>query len=598
MYLHRLVVVAALVLVGLVVPTPASAAVTPLTVSPTQPLRDQAFTIKGKVTPTIARTVRLQRYLGGRWTTARTTRTRSSGRYSFSFTSGASSLTLRTYVPKVKVRGRTYASQKSAKRVVRLAPTSTFLSVAARSGHRVEATVTSAVGARPRTVRVQHLAGDQWADVAKGTESASGRTVLDFDAPDPGTRRYRAVVSGSGVATSQSAQVPLTVESPVARIDIRADGGTPITSGETYVPGTIAIDPRGSGLAASTSRARLRVRGNSTSWVMVKLSYKVKLDTKTSILGMPASKDWVLLANFFDRSLVRNEVALEAGRIVRRSWTPRMHFAEVWVDGSYRGLFQVGEGIEVEKDRVVMPEGAHLLEGDSHDDTDPAFRTRRGFQIFFKEPDDPDTAERAMVAEQVQAVEDSLYAQDLSRIDVDSFVDWYIVNELLKNVDSVINNSDWMILSPAGTLAMGPVWDFDQAMGNRTTFDADLPTGLYTGHLFATQAPSQIRLPEGHWFNQLLATPEFVERLKARWAEVRGPLAGLSGHVTSLARQVRDSAPRNFEKGNGGMGLPVKESLLDSGPGFVFHGSWPAEIAALRTWIAARYAWLDDHLTD
>jgi hypothetical protein len=595
-FVKRIVLVVAFVLACLVVPTPATAAVAPLKVSPAQPIRGQAFTLTGTVTPRFARTVRLQRYTGGRWITSRTTRSTSTGRYTVTITSTAASLTFRAYVPKTKHRGRTYASQKSAKVVVKPASPVPALTVATGAGHTVAAQVVAPPSSVGRTVTVQHLEGTVWVKDRAAAQPASGRTALTFDAPDPGDRQFRAVVTGGGLATSTSAQVPLTIESPVARVDIRTDGSTAITSGETYVPGDLVVDPRGSGLAASTSRGRFRVRGNSTSWVRAKLSYKIKLDTKTSLLGLPASKDWVLLANFYDRSLIRNEVAFQASRLVGLPWTPRLRFAELWVDGSYRGLYQVGEGIEAAQGRVTVPAGGQLLEGDSHEEDDPSFRTTRGFQIFFKDPDDPDAATRTTVAAQVQAVEDALYEHDLSTIDIDSFVDWYIVNELLKNVDSAINNSVWMVLSPDGRLSMGPVWDFDQAMGNRTMFGADRTSGLYTGALFGETAPSQIRLPEGHWFNQLLASDEFTARLRARWSQVRGRLATLPTFVDALTREVRDSAPRNFAQGNGGDGLPIGPSLLDSGSDHLFHESWPAEVAALRSWVDGRHRWLDGEL--
>ncbi|MCL3818033.1 CotH kinase family protein [Aeromicrobium wangtongii] len=605
---------------GLVAPTPASAAVAPLTVKPSRPVQNKTFTIQGTVTPKFARPVRLQRYLGGRWTTVRNTKSTSSGRYSFTYKSGAASLTLRTYVPKAKRKGKghAYSSQKSAKLVVKPvrpapaapkpvvnpapvvepAPATTSLTVANGPGHTVRADVTSTPATAGRTVEVQHLVGGTWVTDATGTQPASGRTSVSFDAPDPGTLRYRAVVTGQGLPASTSPESQLIVQSPVARVDIRTDDGTPITSGEAYVPGEIIIDPRGSDLAPSTTRTRLRVRGNSTAWVKIKLSYKIKLDEKTPLLGLPASKDWALLANFYDRSLIRNELAFEASRRVGLPWTPRMRFAELWVDGSYRGLYQVGQSIEAEPGRVDVPDGGYLLEGDSHVEDDPAFRTSRGFQIFFKEPDDLDAPAQADVARTVQAAEDAIYAGDLSRIDVRSFVDWYIVNELLKNHDSAVNNSDWMVLSPEGTLSMGPVWDFDQAMGNRSGFGADLPSGLFTGGLFGVVAPSQILLPEGHWYNQLLSNPAFMAELKARWREVRTPLAGLSDHAAKLTREVRDSAPRNFAEGNGGLGLPIGPSILDDQPTHVFHGSWPAEAAALQSWIADRYAWMDGYLSD
>ena len=83
---------------------------------------------------------------------------------------------------------------------------------------------------------------------------------------------------------------------------------------------------------------KIRGRGNST-WDMPKKPYKVKLESKASILGMPADKEWALLANYADKTLLRNVTAMEISRICGFKWTPRMVSVEVYMNGKYEGVY-------------------------------------------------------------------------------------------------------------------------------------------------------------------------------------------------------------------------------------------------------------------
>ena len=109
--------------------------------------------------------------------------------------------------------------------------------------------------------------------------------------------------------------VTLQVTPPVTgipRVDIVTDDSQPITSSTDYRSATFSVDPRGSGVPSYSAPAKLRVRGNFTATVPEKLPYKIKLVATEPLAGMPTSKNWVLLANYFDRSLLRTSVGMEA----------------------------------------------------------------------------------------------------------------------------------------------------------------------------------------------------------------------------------------------------------------------------------------------
>ncbi len=121
---------------------------------------------------------------------------------------------------------------------------------------------------------------------------------------------------------------------PVVRID--TVDAAPVVSKETYLDASMSIDPNGSGYDSYAGTIQIRGRGNST-WSAPKKPYKIKLDTKSSLMGMSANKNWVLLANYFDGSHLRNYLAFEMSRQTNLAFTPTFRFVEVILNGSYDG---------------------------------------------------------------------------------------------------------------------------------------------------------------------------------------------------------------------------------------------------------------------
>lgn len=606
-----------------------------LTVSDARPVRGEVVRIRADLPGRGARPVRLQRRAGGRWVTVATR------------TSSRAVVATFNRRPRNTVTFRAVAGGGQDRRVsrpitVRPQRQSARLVVAQRAGagELLDATAVFAPARPGRPVTFQRREGSTWRTIATTRQARTGQAVTSIRVDE--SSRYRAVTAGRRGAT-RFATPPMTVTvvaSPtpdpapptlscdlpaggevdwghddrshvmreVARLDIETDDGLPVTRKDVYSRSTLTLTEPGADPVAIS--ARVRVRGNTTAGVPMKLPYKVKLDQPTSVRGMPASKDWVLLANFYDRSLLRNDVGFEAARRLGLPWTPRMQPVEVFLNGDLKGLYQVGEGIEVEPDRVALADGAVLLEADSYEDTDPSFRTARNLQVFLKSTEDESVAAR--VATQVARAEDVLYSEHFAHpthgyrscLDVDSFVDAYLLAEVTKNIDSAFNNSVWMVLGADGRLAMGPAWDHDQGQGNRHNCGIADPQGWFVNRRWFDEQPvtprcfpTQMRGPEGHWYQRLMSDPWFVDRVRARWAEVHDSLAGLSGFVDASAATVHAAATRNFApRADGGAAMPLGETLIEKADAHVFHGSWAAETTALSAWLEQRVAWLDMHL--
>jgi len=292
--------------------------------------------------------------------------------------------------------------------------------------------------------------------------------------------------------------VPTTTDLPV--VWITTQDGAPITDTETYVPGTLAIsaDLAGANIIY-TGTMQIRGRGHSTWW-MPKKPYRIKLDSKASLLGMPADKDWNLLANYNDKTLMRNAIAFELSRRLGMPWTPRSAFVEVFLNGRYDGNYQLTEKIEVNPERVNITRmtetdtsgdaltGGYLMEIDERRDGAFWFVTRRNLPIVIQDPDPAHPAQYDYIKAYVIQAEDALFSDSYADpalgwpayFDARTFIDWYLVNEITASQDSIFFSSCWFYKDRMNPLLyMGPVWDFDISMGNVNYSTAVQPTGWW-----------------------------------------------------------------------------------------------------------------------
>jgi hypothetical protein len=129
-------------------------------------------------------------------------------------------------------------------------------------------------------------------------------------------------------APAASASRPV-VNTGLPVVQIWTDNAAPVVDKDNYVKGCLRITdgsvmPYGQGLVYGT--IKIKGRGNTT-WNMPNKGYRIKLDSAAAVLDMPAHKDWVLLANYADKSLMRNAVAMELSRLAGFAWTPRLRYA-------------------------------------------------------------------------------------------------------------------------------------------------------------------------------------------------------------------------------------------------------------------------------
>jgi len=370
---------------------------------------------------------------------------------------------------------------------------------------------------------------------------------------------------------------------------------SPVVNRENYIAGSVTINPNVDyDQPIKTMDIQIRGRGNST-WMHPKKPYKMKLSSKASIFGLPAAKNWVLLANYSDKTLMRNYLAYNLSQQLNGDFTPHGIFVEVVMNGEYMGNYMLSESVEINKGRVDIKElkpgdtgpaeitGGYLVELDQRLDGDHYFRTGGNLPFVIKEPEDITPLQSDYIHNYFQETENVILGPDFANpttgyakyINTDSFISWFLVNELFKNQDAANFSSMYYYKDRGGKLGMGPAWDFDLGAGNVDYSDATRPEGWW--------------VKDGLWFHRLFEDPAFKAKVRTRWTEMKSTqIPALYKSITDTQNYLSISAAQNFNK------WPILNQYVWPNP--VVLGTYPKEVEQLNRWFVQRVAWLDTNL--
>ncbi len=334
-----------------------------------------------------------------------------------------------------------------------------------------------------------------------------------------------------------------------------------VSSKDVWVDGKMSIDGSCDFEGLEQTECRIKGRGNTT-WTWPKKPYAVKLEKKREVLGMPAHKRWVLLANFMDRTLMRNAVAMQVGSILDNlAWTPRCRSVELVMNGKHKGTYLLIEQVRVDENRVNIGGGdAFMLECDFHFDNDVQWLDHHGrcnfwndgipFAIRYPDTDTISTPAVEKIRNYVSEVADMLYSDGFEDkysawLDVDSFVDYWIAFEVMGNHELQNPGSVFMHRDDGGLLTAGPLWDFDWGvLSYRTSPGARY--GLINDHAI--------------WYDRLFDDPVFRAKVKARWEQVLPSLRGVIPFISEQKEALEASAKLNFEMWN-----PAQDASMNGG---------------------------------
>ena len=264
----------------------------------------------------------------------------------------------------------------------------------------------------------------------------------------------------------------------VPTVYIETENSQDITSKEDYLKCTFILVDGDS--TARIENTQIRGRGNSSWWNSDKKPYRVKFDKKQRLLGedFANAKNWTLLANHGDKTMIRNALTYRLGRFMGMKFCPAAKFVDLYLNGKYRGTYQISDQVQVHKKRVEVDEdnGWMLEVANENSKEDPYITsTRYGIMYNIKNPKDEllTADKRTAISQWIQAFEAAVASNDYkdpekgyrAYIDETDFINWYVGAELTGNIDALY--SIYMFKeADEQKMHFGPLWDLDLGYDN------------------------------------------------------------------------------------------------------------------------------------
>lgn len=377
-------------------------------------------------------------------------------------------------------------------------------------------------------------------------------------------------------------------------------------------------------------------RGSTSQFLFPKTGYGLELrtaddrDTSAALLGMPREEDWVLHGPYSDKSLIRNAFAYSLGARLM-DYAPRVRFVELVLGGDYRGVYVLTERVKRDRNRVDVARlgtedisgealtGGYILKVDKSTGEGSAPGRIRGFELprvrrprarptrvlhHYPRPRDITPAQSSYIEEYLRDFEARLASDDFDDpvlgyapvADVETFVNYLIVNEVTRNVDayriSTFLHKDRDGGLGGGRLRMGPVWDYNLALANADYCSGSAVRGWAFN--FSSVCPEDgFYVP--FWYPRLFQSAVFREALHTRYTGLRtdGPLSdrALFGLFDSLAAALPPPAvERNFARWPGLGTYTWPNSFVPD--------SHAEAVAHARDFLARRLGWLDEQVAE
>ena len=358
--------------------------------------------------------------------------------------------------------------------------------------------------------------------------------------------------------------------------------GVPIDSKEEYREGFVSIYGGQNFNNFGNTEMNIRGRGNSTWYFHPKKAFQLKFGNEMEILGMPEDKKWIFLAEHSDKTLMRNKIAFEMGYISKLDWTPESYFAEVFINNEYNGTYNISQKVEESNHRVVLGNTGYLLEIDQLErmEADDVYFYTSEFLINIKEPEvvygsNEFNYAKNLISEFETALKGSQFKDPANGyakyIDIDSFIDWYLISEIIKNQDSRDFSSIFLNVIPGEKIKMGPLWDFDLAFGNVDYSECEYPEGFW--------------VKEHAWYKRLFQDPAFVSMVKTRFLYFKENqnfiLEKMDFYANYLSLAQKENDDRWDIIGNYAWPNPV---VFDT---------YEEEVTHLKSWYTKRMNWLE-----
>lgn len=344
--------------------------------------------------------------------------------------------------------------------------------------------------------------------------------------------------------------------------------------GDEWAEGEVSIKESNGKESLSESGVKIKGRGSHYK-EKLKNSYNLKFDKKVSVMGLPAGKRWVLLSNAYDKTLIRSSVAFDiaASNNFSFQWTPNCKPVELILNGKYVGSYTLVEQIRVSEGRVE--DGQVFSAESSYDEEDDFFQLKEsGMTFIMRDPETGVSGTKLMrtqkLLEELETEMKSGNSNYTKKLDLQSFADWFVLNELLKN-EEAISSDAYMVMSSDNILSMGPIWDMSKTLG-----------GEY-GDGFKNSI-----LGEASWFSTLLKNSEFKKLVNARVEQVVKNKSSIEKMIKDRAEAIKYSVAGNEMVWNSLGASNIDYETVSE--------QYDLEVTKLLDWLDNRLEWMGENL--
>jgi hypothetical protein len=342
----------------------------------------------------------------------------------------------------------------------------------------------------------------------------------------------------------------------------------------------------------------------------------------TGLLGMPPENDWILLANYNDKTFLRNYLAFEIFRETGH-YAPRSRYCEVVLNGSYQGIYLLTEKIKIDENRVniskLRPDensgdnmtGGYIFKIDYYTPSDSWMSNyspieKPDAQVFFvyydPKPDELTTYQKNYLKDYVNTFEAILYSPGFADsqtgyrayIDVPSFIDYFLVGEVSRNVDTykksryLYKNRD----SRSGRLFSGPVWDFDWAWKNLMEDCINFNQTDGSGWAYKINDCYAWPVPPS-WEMRFLQDESFRNEIHDKYYILRKSVLSethINHLIDSVALLLNEAQERHYQK------WPILGINVGTPEPGIQPDTYSGEIDKFKNWISTRLTWLDKNM--
>ena len=416
-----------------------------------------------------------------------------------------------------------------------------------------------------------------------GVEAESGVTQFDFSSP--------VVLSVITASKIKDYVVCVNSYTGLPSVWLSTNSHVNVANANQYYGGSIkVIDGAKTRAGSSVIKASVKIMGlspirwyrpdyilsNSEDLLLAKNGYMIKFNNGISLFNDPKGATWRILPNLDDLTFLHNQTAFYMGKISNLDYTPRAHHVDMLLNGRYYGNYLMIERPEISEDRVNIASDGIILNVGSDESGKYFYSNYLEHPVTVMIPGSPSAETVAYANEFVVNAENALFSSSFADassgwqkyMDIDSFVDWYLINEIAKNQDGAFKTNCLMNLEKGGKLKMGPLWDFEEAFGNTSK----------------NISPEGFVIKNTNWYSRLFQDPAFVAKVKERFDYFYENQLSIISEINANAEYLRYSVKEDNYRWN-----TYADYTSSTVSVWMAYGSL---VDSMKQWLVARMDWL------